>query len=140
MNKLKWYDFFGAIILLFSVTKSAIKPPELANHSNTLLPSSAPTTIAAASPKIAPREASLSQIDLLSASTSMNFVGNSNVSYFQDERSSALHGGVDNAGGNPTVKFLPVSAPRVETDKNQKGNTLVGLRSHTCSFFPVFIC
>ena len=139
MNKLKWYDFLGALILLFSVTKSAIKPPEVADHSNSLLPSSAPTTIAMDFLKIVPREAALPQIDMLSLSTSGIFVGNSSVLVVQDKSMGALYGGVAYTGSNPATKSLPKAAPRVETYPDRNGDNLGGFRSHTLSLVPVFI-
>lgn len=136
MDNLKWYDFLGALILLFSVTKSAIKPPEVTNYTNSYLAPSASTTFNMDFQKIAPREAALSQIDMLNPTMS----GNSITPEVQVEMVNVVPGDVSVGWNNPTAKSIPKSAPRVETKPDRKGEILVGLGSRASSLVPVFIC
>lgn len=133
MNKLKWYDFVGALILLFSVTKSAIKPPVLTGY----VPQtpSIPTTFPVDFQKIAPREAALSQIDMLNPS----MIGNLVPPEVQVEMVNMVHGDIAYAANIKSVKAIPKSAPRVEAHHDEKGKNSVGLRSHTSARAPTFI-
>jgi len=136
MNKLKWYDFLGALILLFSVTKTAIKPSDVTVNANIPLIPSAPITLPMNSRKIAPREAALSQIDMLSPSMNGNII----PPEVQVEMVNVIYGDGSNAGSNPTAKSIPKAGSRVETYPGRKGNISVGLRSNASSLVPVFIC
>jgi len=125
----------GAVILLLSVTKSAIKPPEVAGNADIPLTSSIPTTITMDSNNPAPREAALSQIDMLSPSMS----GNMFTPEVQIEMANLLRGEGSNTEINLTVKSIPKTAPRVEANRDQKGNVSIGLQARASSFDLAFI-
>jgi hypothetical protein len=85
--------------------------------------------------KIAPREAALSQIDMLTPAMSGDII----TPEVQVDMVNMVRGDVSNAGSNASAKFIPKSAPRFEVYPDQKGDILVGLGSHSSSFGPVFI-
>ena len=134
MNKLKWYDFLGALLLLFSVTKAAINPPETKDYTNTLLAPPASTNTHTIALSVAPREAALSQIDMLNSSMSGNLI----TPEVQVEMVKGVHGDVLNVASNSIAKAIPKSAPRAETYPDQKDNISLGLRAPASSFAPVF--
>jgi hypothetical protein len=111
MNKLKWYDFLGALILLFSVTKSAIKPPDAVDQANTLLAPSASTTINMDSLKVNSRGAALSQDDMLSPSMSGNRTRNVIDPELRDERMNGRSDNEAKVENEPTTKAIPKAAP-----------------------------
>jgi hypothetical protein len=111
MNKLKWYDFLGALILLFSVTKSAIKPPDVVDQANNLLTPSASTTINMDSLKVNSRGVALSQDDMLSPSMNGNRTRNVIDPELRDERMNGRSDNEAEVGNEPTTKAIPKSAP-----------------------------
>jgi len=140
MNNLKWYDFLGALVLLFAVTKSAIKPPPVTNHPTAPLLPSDNTTMATEVQKIAPRQVALAQIDLLSPSTNGSFLGNVVAPNVQGGSTGARFGSEAIDHGRSIAKTLPKVPLWVETRLDHDIRNTVGLRSPTSSHVPVFIC
>jgi hypothetical protein len=140
MNQLKWYDFLGALILLFSVTKSAIKPPDVVDKGDTLLALSASTVVNIDSLKINPREATLPQIDMLSPSMSNDATREVIEKEIQGERTDGRFTNERDVSGGLTSKVLPKSAPWKETRPSPGSEDALVLSPQAYSLAPAFIC
>jgi hypothetical protein len=139
MNNLKWYDFIGALVLLFAVTKSAIKPPSVTNHPTIPALPSDTKTMTMDAQKIAPRQAALAQMDLLTPSTNGSFIGNVVIPGVQAGSTGARLGSKASDHGRSTVKTLPKVPMRVERHIDHDVGNVVGLQSPASSFAPALI-
>lgn len=103
-EKFKWFDFLGALILLVSVTKSALNLPRTTDPSGAATIPSSQSAQEVVSPQNASHETALIQADLLNPSLDVFFERPSSAADTWDRRMRLINDGGGAAGNQQVVR------------------------------------